>query len=345
MLQIAFGQSKYVIDNLSENVKRGLREKLRKGGWPGVAPTGYLNDKVNKTIVIDHKRAPKIKKLFERYATGDYSIYDIRNFSRSLGLVSRNGKELSVSNIQKILQNPFYYSMMMFKGELYEGAHEPIIPRQLFAKAQDVMNNRSKPKSGTDYDWDFLGLFTCGECGRSITAEQQKKTYQNGTSQVFRYYRCTKKGTNCSQPYLREEQLVEQINSLLQKVALKDDWADKMLKQLQKDERKESQSSFAFAQNLKDQLESVESKLDKLLDMQLDGLLATEEYQAKKEKLLNKKLALQEKIKDFERKGNNWLGPLREWILEANQAEKIALTENFSRRRNFLKKIGSNFLL
>lgn len=42
MLNIAFGQSKYYIDNLSENVKRGLRQKLRRGEWPGWAPTGYV---------------------------------------------------------------------------------------------------------------------------------------------------------------------------------------------------------------------------------------------------------------------------------------------------------------
>src|SRR3989344_914898 len=29
MLSIAFGQSKYYIDNLSENIKRGIRQKLR----------------------------------------------------------------------------------------------------------------------------------------------------------------------------------------------------------------------------------------------------------------------------------------------------------------------------
>jgi DNA invertase Pin-like site-specific DNA recombinase len=44
MLNIAFGQSKYFVDNLSENVKRGLRQKLRRGEWPGWVPVGYLND-------------------------------------------------------------------------------------------------------------------------------------------------------------------------------------------------------------------------------------------------------------------------------------------------------------
>jgi DNA invertase Pin-like site-specific DNA recombinase len=56
MLNIAFGQSKYYIDNLSENVKRGLRQKVRRGEYPGVAPTGYLNDKVNHKMVKDPER-------------------------------------------------------------------------------------------------------------------------------------------------------------------------------------------------------------------------------------------------------------------------------------------------
>ena len=44
MLSIAFGQSKYYVDNLSENVKRGNRQKLRNGVWPSKAPYGYINN-------------------------------------------------------------------------------------------------------------------------------------------------------------------------------------------------------------------------------------------------------------------------------------------------------------
>jgi DNA invertase Pin-like site-specific DNA recombinase len=40
MLQVAFGQSKYYSDNLSENVKRDIRQKLRRGEFPGLAPLG-----------------------------------------------------------------------------------------------------------------------------------------------------------------------------------------------------------------------------------------------------------------------------------------------------------------
>src|SRR4030065_429266 len=44
MLSIAFGQSKYYVDNLSENTKRGFRQKLRNGVWPSKAPYGYINN-------------------------------------------------------------------------------------------------------------------------------------------------------------------------------------------------------------------------------------------------------------------------------------------------------------
>src|SRR3989339_1776963 len=121
MLNIAFGQSKYYVDNLSENVKRGLRQKVRRGEYPGVAPTGYLNDKVNHKMVKDPERYRLVQKLFELYATKNYSLKDLRNEITEIGLVSRNGLRLTVSNIQMILRNPFYYGAFKFNGELYEG--------------------------------------------------------------------------------------------------------------------------------------------------------------------------------------------------------------------------------
>ena len=58
MLNIAFGQSKYFVDNLAENVHRGIREKLRRGEKFGLAPYGYLNDVRTKKTVKDPHLAP-----------------------------------------------------------------------------------------------------------------------------------------------------------------------------------------------------------------------------------------------------------------------------------------------
>jgi len=98
MLNIAFGQSKYYVDNLSENVKRGIRQKLRKGLWPSFAPIGYINNRKTKGIDPDPKRASIIKNIFKIYSTGDYTLKEVAKISKKEGLRSYKGNSLSISS-------------------------------------------------------------------------------------------------------------------------------------------------------------------------------------------------------------------------------------------------------
>jgi len=211
MLSIAFGQSKYYIDALSENIRRGIRLKLSKGIWPQWAPLGYLNDRQTRTIVIDKDRAPLVKKAFELYSTGSYSLLRLRNTINSCGLTGKKEETLAVSNYQYMLKNPIYYGLIRYKGETYEGTHEPIITKKLFDKCQEIMLRRGKPKKSTRYFVLRDLMMRCGECGRMITAETHKG---------FVYYRCTKRATNCQQRYVREERLAAQIKKVIQKISL-----------------------------------------------------------------------------------------------------------------------------
>ncbi|MBU4480837.1 recombinase family protein [Patescibacteria group bacterium] len=129
MLSIAFGQSKYYIDNLSENIKRGHRQKLRKGIWPGFAPLGYLNNHRTKEIDLDKEKSPFIKKAFELYATGEYTLKAVRQFLADSGISSYRKRPLSVSCVQRFLKNHFYYGVFRFNNEFYQGSHEPIISK------------------------------------------------------------------------------------------------------------------------------------------------------------------------------------------------------------------------
>ena len=79
MLQVAFGQSKYYSDNLSENVKRGIRQKLRRGEWPGLAPFGYVNNPKTRTIEPDPTKARVIKKAFEESRKAAIRFYRLAN--------------------------------------------------------------------------------------------------------------------------------------------------------------------------------------------------------------------------------------------------------------------------
>jgi len=175
VLNIAFDQSKYYIDNLVENIKRGICLKLRKGIWPQWAPSGYLNDHKKKCIAVDPYKAPLMRKLFELYATGNYSFTQLRAIALENGLKGKKDLPLSRPSVQYFLKNPiYYYGLIRYECEVFEGAHEPVISKQLFDKVQAVMEDRSRPKKKKLKEFAFRGLFRCGECGAMITAETQK---------------------------------------------------------------------------------------------------------------------------------------------------------------------------
>src|SRR4030095_15320534 len=63
--------AKQYVDNLSEEVRKGLREEAEQGDWPSVAPVGYVNNLGTHRIEIDPVRGPLVSRLFELYATGE----------------------------------------------------------------------------------------------------------------------------------------------------------------------------------------------------------------------------------------------------------------------------------
>src|SRR3989338_5900128 len=315
MLNIAFGQSKYYVDNLSENIKRGHRAKLRKGIWPSFAPLGYSNNHKTRDVDVDLEKAPLVHKGFELYSTGKYTLKQIAKFLKDLGLRSYKGNVLAVSCVQRILKSTFYYGIFEFKGETYQGSHEPLISKKLFDKCQEVMKDRGhiKTRKAENY-FPFRGLLTCGECKCAITAETQKG---------HNYYRCTKKKAACSQKYVREELLTEQVKSFLQKVSLPSQDTEKVLRELDKDEQKAKEDSKILVKNLKSELAEIETRLDKLLSAYLDEVITSEEYAAQKQKMLDKRVELKEKIHEIEDKGVSWLEPAPVWGKTLNQRGKI----------------------
>lgn len=163
-----------------------------------------------------------------------------------------------MSAIETILKNPTYYDVFCYKGKLYQGVHEPIILKRLFDKVQEVMKRRGKPRKEKGLKpFVFRGMFKCGECGHSITAD--RKIRKSGREHV--YYFCTKKSKtlSCRQShFVREEELARQVKEIYQKVALKDEGVSNMLKQLEKDKKEIAHSYHPLAQDLRKELEAVE---------------------------------------------------------------------------------------
>src|SRR3990167_2725072 len=118
--------AKNYIDNLSEEVKKGQKEKISQGWLPTKPPLGYktVGEKGHKIHVIDEEVAPYIKQMFTLYATGNYSTLSLCEKMYKLGFRSRAGGKVVKSKIHKLLSDPFYYGKFVWKGEIHQGKHE-----------------------------------------------------------------------------------------------------------------------------------------------------------------------------------------------------------------------------
>jgi site-specific DNA recombinase len=340
MLNIAFGQSKYFVDNLRENVKRGLRQKIRNGVWPGWAPVGYLNNPKTRGIDVDLAKVGKVQKMFELYSTGEQSTISLANWAKENNLRGNKNKAVSVSNVQSILQNPFYTGLMRYKSELFEGTHEPLVAKKLFDLCQEVMGKRGKVRPDRKHSFAFLGLMKCASCGCSITAQ-----YAKGNGGIYTYYRCTKKRGACTERYISETMLAAQVKSFLQKVSLSSQDTQKVLAALEQEEKQAKEEARTKAEALKAELAKLDNQLEKLLNLYLADALSADEYAAKKNTLISQKVRIEEKTTDIEQRGVSWLEPAREFVLSLNQATNLLSQNNLVGMTAFLKNIGANHIL
>lgn len=218
LLMILCSQAKLENDNKSINVMRGMKTKLNMGWRPGVAPLGYMNRAFNgiKDIMVDAERAPFIKQVFEKTVQGA-SGREIQRWLREVGCTNRSGKDITLSQVYLILNNPFYYGEFEWpekSGKWYKGAHEALITKELFDQIH-VGRVDYKGKWGSKR-FAFKGLLTCGKCGSAITAEEKFKLLKDGSYKRHVYYSCAKgKNRTCDQKYVNENDMIQQFRQYI----------------------------------------------------------------------------------------------------------------------------------
>lgn len=114
---------------------------------------------------------------------------------------------LSVSQIEKILKNPFYYGVARYKGKEYKHIYPRLIDKELFEKCDDVRNGRHRNRSNTTKtDFIFKGMIKCKNCGCTVTPELKKGKYV--------YLRPnSKEGCTCKQ--INETVALEEVEKVL----------------------------------------------------------------------------------------------------------------------------------
>ena len=355
LMSVEFGMANQYIRDLSVNVTRGLRQKARMGIYPSTAPLGYLNDPYTKTIVVDRRKAPLVRKAFELYAKNESRLEDIAQFLFERGIKTGatrgwskgGGLPLKKDQITFLLSNPFYFGHFAYSGEMYEGTHTPIVNKELFDKVQKILALRSRAHhKAMNEPQAYCGLLRCGECGFSITAEDKLKRQKNGNVHRYVYYRCTKKSGNCSQPYVREEALDSQLSGLLAKFVLPSHWAKELDGMAERDAADASQTTAASVQAMRAKIAELDGKIARLTDLFVEQDIERGDYLERKRALMSSKKSAQERILLLERNAAVWLEPMRAWLKEASLLDEAAKSKDLPSKKSSLQKIfGSNLTL
>jgi site-specific DNA recombinase len=161
--------------------------------------------------------------MFEKVAYEKWSGRKVHQWLKfDLNFKTVGNKNLALSNIFRILQNSFYYGLFEYprgSGQWYQGKHEPIITKELFEKVQAQLKRDNIIRQSKEFA--FTKLMVCGLCGSMISAEEKYKQLKDGTAAKYIYYGCGRsKDRNCKNPYLREEELIEQLVALLDRLDL-----------------------------------------------------------------------------------------------------------------------------
>ena len=285
MLNIIFGYSKYYVDSLSENVKRGLRSKIRSGWKPNLAPIGYRNCRETRTIIPDGAHFEAIRNMFELLLSGDHSVADIHRIIRNdWGYLTpvrktQGGKKPAVSWVYKMLSNPFYAGLIPWNGQLYPGRQRPVVTKQEFHRAQRLLGHAVQAKS-KKHHFPYAGLFKCGACGLSVTAEKKKKP----SGREYTYYHCTRvhRSPRCMQPSVEVKSLESQIVAFLNRMTLSQsvfDWLVKILSGSSAD--MEAESAKVAQRHLK-AVTDLEKHLSNLTDLRIRDIISDDEFAEKR---------------------------------------------------------------
>ncbi len=338
LFSIESSMANQYIRDLSKNVKRGMKTKLEKGGYPNYAKIGYINDRLNKTILVDTERAPFIKRAFELYATGSYSLKKISDLLFQEGFRSRSGYKYRKGRIQKILKDPFYHGIMYVHGIYYSGNHKTLISKELFEKTQDIFTGKNKSRYKKHF-FPLRGFMNCHSCGCLMTAMEKKG---------FTYYYCTNGKGNCEahKRYLRSEEVEKILASIFRKIHFDEEFIE-LCYEADREKSKRDGSFFeTMKANLEKRHEALAQQEMRLLDIQLAGKYAGETVDAKLEAFNKETAEIQQRLKELEKHNPETVARTLEQVkkvfLSASGAEKDFVEGDDMKKRKVLETVLLN---
>jgi site-specific DNA recombinase len=317
------------IRNLREESRKGFYGRIKQGLYPLPAPLGYLDMGQGKAKELDPARAPLVRRAFQLYATGSWTLEPLCEELYRSGLRNRRGGPVSINGLSTILNNPFYVGVirLMSTGETFQGVHEPLIGKSLFDRVRLVLQGKFAARSQV-HDFKFRRILKCADCGYALIGERQKGHV---------YYRCHT--TDCPTTSVREEKVDTVFDRIIEPLRFDEDERTILLEKLK--EVKESVATQWEAETTANRMRlgQLQERLDRLTDAYIDQLIDKETFEARKTTILMDQKSLQEKIAQPERAVVNRLSKFLELAGDAYLLYQASLPNE---KRDLLKIITSN---
>ncbi len=263
--------AKNFIDNLKEEIEKGVREKLERGGLPHKAPPGYktVGEKGRKELVPNEPPASLVTKMFGIYLSPTESVSSLTRKMNGLGLSTDAGRPIARSYIAEMLNNQIYIGKIPWKGQIYQGHHQPLVDEATFWAVQKKLTGRRAPRYQR-HDALFRSLVTCKDCGSVVSWELQKG----------RYYGKCKGYRSCDRRhYVREDhlegQLMRGLNGLL---APWPEVVSEALDQMRSDSQSDIALREAGTNQLRKRLAEIDRRSKLAYEDRLDGRITVERY-------------------------------------------------------------------
>ena len=215
--------AKNYVDNLSEEVKKGLREKAEQGHWPTVAPRRVRQQPRDPSHRRGSGAGTARRPVFELYASGDYSLLALQRRARAIGLTHWRAQPTpdEIPAASDAAEPDLYRRVSVAGISCYQGSHTPLITRATFDRVQAVLAGKGKGHGRyVKQRHPFMGLLTCARCGCAMTAELKKGRYV--------YYRCTGFKGRCGNTYIRQETLAALLGTTVHAIQIPTQVADQI---------------------------------------------------------------------------------------------------------------------
>ncbi len=296
-----------------------------------------------KIIAADPAVAPIIAKLFEWYATGQYSLQEAARLARDAGLVYRkSGAKVPVSTVHSILRTRLYTGWFEWNGKMIQGRHEPLVSLDLWERVQGVMDGRSAKKHRRmTHDFAFSGLIACSKCGCSVVGEIKKQRYV--------YYHCTGyvdkcqgNPTSCRRKYVREEALEAQFTQLLGRLRFDDEvlvWVREALQASHADQRREHREAI---ERLLAEYKRLDERINAMYVDKLDGKIGGEFYDKFAGEWREEQRRLQREIERHQKADKSYMDEGVQILELAQNAQKLFERQEPRQKRRLLNFVLSN---